>query len=97
MPANDYQQPVSELLAIGRPKGIRGKWFDYVEAYGFSQDHVPELVRLASEEDLNWQDDDECYAPIHAYRTLGQLNPNISQNSKNGSPKIGESNIETVF
>ena len=62
MAANDYQPPVSELLTIGRPKGTRGKWFDYIEAYDFTQDHVPELVRLASEEDLDWQDDNDCFA-----------------------------------
>jgi hypothetical protein len=74
MPASDYQPPVSELLAYGRPKNIsRNQWFDYVEAYGLTQDHIPELIRLASEEDLNWQDEGECYAPIHAYRALGQL------------------------
>ena len=74
MPATDYQPPVAELLSRGRPKEInRDQWFDYVAAYGFTDEHIPDLIRLASEEDLNWQDEGECYAPIHAYRALGQL------------------------
>ena len=74
MPASDYQPPVSQILSYGRPKNTnRTQWFDYVEAFGFTDEHIPDLIRLASEEDLNWQDEGECYAPIHAYRTLGQL------------------------
>ena len=74
MPDTDYQPPVSQLLTYGRPKNINGQqWFDYVEAYGFTEEHIPDLIRLASEKDLNWKDEGECYAPIHAYRALGQL------------------------
>ena len=57
MPVSDYQPPVSNLLTIGRPKQIgRNQWFDYVEAYGFTEDHVPDLIRMASDEDWNWHD-----------------------------------------
>ncbi|MEM9218130.1 MAG: HEAT repeat domain-containing protein [Cyanobacteria bacterium P01_F01_bin.150] len=73
MTVRDYQVPVSTLVTIGRPKQNGRKWFDYIEAYGFTQDHVPELIRLAVEEDWNWDDEGECYASIHAYRVLGQL------------------------
>ena len=73
MPPSDYQPPVAQLLSYGRPKNINGfQWFDYVEAYGFTDEHIPALLRLVSDEDLNWQDE-EYYAPIHAYRVLGQL------------------------
>ena len=75
MPATDYQPPVSQLLNYGIPKNIsRDEWFDYVEAYGFTEEHIPALIRLATEENLNWQNENECYAPIHACRALGQLN-----------------------
>ncbi|MEM9092174.1 MAG: DUF1186 domain-containing protein [Cyanobacteria bacterium P01_F01_bin.53] len=74
MPSTDYCPPVSDLLSCGRPKNIsRTEWFDYVEAYGFTDEHIPELIQLASEEALDWEDERECYAPIHAYRVLGQL------------------------
>ena len=71
---SDYQPPVSQLLTIGRPQNIGpNQWFDYVEAYGFTEDHVPDLIRMASDKNWNWEDEGECYASIHAYRTLGQL------------------------
>ena len=74
MAATDYQSPVSLLLDYGIPRNIsQTEWFDYVGAYGFTDEHIPALIRLATEEDLNWQDEGECYAPIHACRALGQL------------------------
>ena len=74
MPANDYHPPVAQLLSCGRPKNIsRTEWFDYVEAYGLTDEHIPALIQLATEEELDWEDEGECYAPIHAYRALGQL------------------------
>lgn len=74
MPATDYAPPVLNLLSCGRPKNIsRTDWFDYVEAYGLTDEHIPALIQLAVEEELDWADEGECYAPIHAYRALGQL------------------------
>ena len=74
MPANDYHPPVAQLLSCGRPKNIsRTEWFDYVDAYGLTDEHIPALIQLAAEEELDWEDEGECYAPIHAYRALGQL------------------------
>lgn len=74
MPAHDYHPPVAHLLSCGRPKNIsRTEWFNYVEAYSLADEHIPALIRLAAEEELDWEDEGECYAPIHAYRALGQL------------------------
>ena len=74
MPANDYAPPVAQLLRCGRPKNVnRTDWVDYVEAYGLTDEHIPTLVQLATEKELDWEDEGECYAPIHAYRALGQL------------------------
>ena len=74
MPADNYHPPVAQLLSCGRPQNIsRTEWFDYVEAYGLTDEHIPALIQLAAEEDLDWEDAEECYAPIHAYRALGQL------------------------
>ncbi|MEO1396476.1 MAG: HEAT repeat domain-containing protein [Cyanobacteria bacterium J06634_5] len=74
MPATDYAHPVLNLLSSGRPKNIsRTDWFDYVKAYSFTDEHIPALIKLAAEEELDWADEGECYAPIHAYRALGQL------------------------
>ncbi|MGB3789468.1 MAG: hypothetical protein WA949_15770 [Phormidesmis sp.] len=74
MPANDYHPPVAQLLSCGRPKSIsRTDWFDYVETYGLTDEHTPALIQLATKEELDWEEEGECYAPIHAYRALGQL------------------------
>lgn len=74
MPATDYSPPVAQLLSCGRPKNVsRTEWFDYVEAYDLTDEHIPALIQLATEEELDWEDEGECYAPIHAYRALGQL------------------------
>ena len=74
MPASDYLPPVSQLLACGRPKATRcSQWPNYIKDHGLTDADVPDLIQLAVEDDLNWQDDVEGYAPIHACRALGQL------------------------
>ena len=74
MSVTDYSLPVSALLNCGRPKTTgRNRWPDYIETYGLTNEDVPELIQLATEEDLDWDNEVECYAPIHAYRALGQL------------------------
>jgi HEAT repeat protein len=69
----DYPQPVAKLLTLG---DVRGKlqWADY-PALGLTADHVPDLVRMALDDDLHWADSesDEVWAPLHAWRALGQL------------------------
>lgn len=74
MSASDYFPPVSQLLTCGRPKATRySRWPNYIKEYGLTDAEVPELIQLAVEDELDWQDDVECYAPIHACRALGQL------------------------
>ena len=68
-----YSPPVDKLLTYGDCRGFDG-WPDYLEL-GLTQEHVPELIRMATDEELNWADSDslEVWAPIHAWRALGQL------------------------
>jgi hypothetical protein len=49
-------------------------WPNYLEL-GLGPEQIPELIRMATDEDLNWADSDslEVWAPLHAWRTLGQL------------------------
>ncbi len=71
--------PIAALLTLGIPETFRvDTWLNYPEQFGLTLDHVPELIPLA----LSWTDDkfDEedddlpaVYAPIHAWRSLGQL------------------------
>jgi hypothetical protein len=75
-----YTEPVSKLLALGRPDN-RG-WHDYLKM-GFTREHIPELIRLVEDKKLRWmkkpddipEDEDitEWYGQIHAWRALAQL------------------------
>lgn len=75
-----YTEPVSKLLALGRPDN-RG-WRDYLKM-GITSASIPELIRLVEDKELRWmeQPDDisedkdltEWYGQIHAWRTLAQL------------------------
>ena len=52
---------------------MRLPW-DYLEL-GLTREHIPELIRMARDEELTWaySDSVEVWAPIHAWRTLGEL------------------------
>lgn len=70
----EYEPPVKQLLTLGMPEEIKFDWPDYLER-GFTEEHIPELIRLALDEELHWADSDssEVWGPVHAWRTLGQL------------------------
>ncbi|MBD2458789.1 hypothetical protein H6G80_32620 [Nostoc sp. FACHB-87] len=84
MPKNSYSSPVNQLLDYqpGTEKLSPDEWPDYREL-GITADDIPELIRMATDEDLyNLSDDDFGffgedslleYAPLHAIRALGQL------------------------
>lgn len=71
MATSPYPPPVSELLRLGRPDGKRR---DY-RALGITESHIPDLIRLASDEYLLWESEVEIetFAPVHAWLALGQL------------------------
>lgn len=68
-----YALPVAGLLTIGDPnnKGVEGQ----IAALGLGQEHVPELVRMAVNPELNSAAGDslEVWAPLHALRALKGL------------------------
>jgi hypothetical protein len=70
----DYPLPVNQLLTLGEPKDSRGEWPDYL-TYGLTAEHVPDLIRMATDLALNRADPNslEVWAPLHAWRALGQL------------------------
>jgi hypothetical protein len=72
MSAN-YSSPVSELLTFGDCRDFRG-WPNYLDL-GLTSEHVPELIEMATDKELNWADPEslEIWAPVHAWRALGQL------------------------
>lgn len=70
----DYSPPINQLLTLGAPPEFGDAWPDYLK-YGFGPEHIPELIRLATDPELRWVDTEsrEVWAPLHAWRTLGQL------------------------
>jgi hypothetical protein len=76
-----YLPPLDQLLALGEPEfGYRAQWPDYL-GMGFTVEHVPELIRMVADEELDTGDDKELesgdapeqWAYIHAWRVLGLL------------------------
>jgi hypothetical protein len=72
-----YRDPVAQLLTLGDPRHEEGtafEWRDY-PALGLAAEHVPELARMALDKDLHRADLEsaEVWAPLHAWRALGQL------------------------
>jgi hypothetical protein len=70
---SDYPPPVSQLLSRGEPS-FDDDWPDYLEQ-GLAPQHVPDLIRLATDPDFFEGDtkSKEVWAPLHAWRALGQL------------------------
>jgi len=68
-----YSSPVSELLIVGDCRDFR-EWPNYLDL-GLRSEHVPELIEMATDNELNWADSEslEVWAPVHAWRALGQL------------------------
>ena len=73
MSESTYAPPVSALLTLGDARQLTG-WPDYL-AYGLTAEDIPALSRLALDEDLYFSEGEsaEVWAPIHAWRALGQL------------------------
>ncbi len=72
----DYTDPVAKLLTYGAHdiKHMGKHWPDYLEL-GFTKEHIPDLIRMLTDPDLNGAnpDDVKVWGPLHAWRSLGQL------------------------
>jgi len=73
MEKTTYRSPVDKLLTYGDCGNFK-PWPDYLKL-DLTQEHIPELIRMAVDKKLNWADPDslEIWAPMHAWRVLGQL------------------------
>ena len=73
-PVDPYPSPVNKLLTYGDCREF-SEWPDYVSELGLGPEHIPDLVRMSIDEDLNRADPEslEVWAPVHAWRALGQL------------------------
>lgn len=69
-----YPPPLDQLLALGGESVRTSGWTNYME-FGLTAGQVPELIRMATDETLLWAEDGspELWAPVHAWRALGQL------------------------
>ncbi len=77
----DYAGPVQQLLTIGETRSYDpAEWLDYAVEFGLGREHIAELSRLACDRALNYGDPDsrEAWAPLHAWRALGQLQAEAS-------------------
>lgn len=73
----DFSEPVLSLIALGEKPARQQEWTNYFDL-GLTSEHIPELIRIIEEIESFWPDVDvknapESYAPIHAWRALGQL------------------------
>ncbi|MBI3797972.1 MAG: DUF1186 domain-containing protein, partial [Deltaproteobacteria bacterium] len=73
MTTEAYPPPIDQLLTVGDCRKLP-EWPNYLER-GLGPEHIPDLIRMAVDEKLNHADSDslEVWAPIHAWRALGQL------------------------
>lgn len=71
-----YSAPVATLLTYGDCHEMDlDEWQNYPETVGLTADDVPELIRMATDRAF-WElesDRLDVWAPIHAWRALGQL------------------------
>jgi hypothetical protein len=76
MAVEAQENPISCLMELGKPMDTREQaWPDYL-SLGISPEHIPALLQLATDAELiNLPDEDAArsWAPVHAWRTLGQL------------------------
>ena len=71
-----YTEPVKHLLTYGDCSKMQAQeWPEYCDELGLTQEHIPELIRMAADQELHSSDTDslEIWAPLHAMRVLGQL------------------------
>jgi len=73
MTDSDYPEPVSRLLTLGQCRRM-DNWSDYL-ALGIGPEHISDLIRMMQDDELNQADSQslEVWAPVHAWRALGQL------------------------
>jgi hypothetical protein len=72
----DYTDPVRQLLTIGEPNNYDpAEWPDYAAEFGIRHEQVGALIRLACDHALQHGESDssDVWAPMHAWRALGQL------------------------
>lgn len=78
MSLDSYTLPVSALLTYADCRELDSDhpdWINYLQQFDFTAADIPELIRLATDLEINNLDSDriEVWATVHAWRTLAQL------------------------
>lgn len=69
---------IAQLYKLGNPRDLKEEtnsigWHDCLQ-YGFTEEDIPELISLLTNKSLDESEDEmEMWAPLYAWRTLGQL------------------------
>lgn len=75
-PGIGYAAPVRRLLTIGEPRSYDpAEWPDYCARFALGREHTGGLMRMACDAALHQADStsSEMWAPMHAWRALGQI------------------------
>lgn len=76
MAINNYHPPISKLLTYGECRPVFFEdWPNYVQKVDLTAEHISELIQMATDNTLEPENNEgiETWAPIHAWRALGQL------------------------
>jgi hypothetical protein len=68
--------PLAPLVALGATDVYAQEWPDYVSWLHLTEANVPDLLRIVLEtswENRDWDHEPDAWAPIHAWRAIGQL------------------------
>ena len=71
-----YPPPLDRLLTYGEGQlQSAEEWPDYAQELDLGPQHIPDLIRMATDHDLRWEEEETpaLWAPVHAWRALGQL------------------------
>lgn len=76
MNSPNYTLPVSQLLTYGELYSYEfNNSIHYLEKFGLTAEHIPELIRMVGDDELHDADEEslEVWGPIHAWRSLAEL------------------------
>lgn len=71
-----YAAPVRRLLSVGETRSYDpADWPDYCAKFALGREHIGDLIRMACDTALHQADStsSEVWAPMHAWRVLGQM------------------------
>jgi hypothetical protein len=73
--ATEHGPAMQPLLSYGDARMLKPReWPNYIKLFSLTSQHIPELIKLATDRRHNFAEDDPAmWGPVHAWRALGQL------------------------